>query len=163
MEWLVLTAKVVAWSTAIVALAAALGFVYQRTAQRSDKRLPPGKLVSVSGREMHLLCMGDHDGPTVVLEAGGSNSSITSRSLQTAIAKFARVCAYDRAGYGYSEPVNQSRTFDEITADLDELLAKGDIEPPYILVGESMGGLMVRNFHRHHLTVHTPARIEATD
>ena len=99
---------------------------------------------------MHLLCMGDQHGPTVVLEAGGSNSSITSRKIQSDIAEFARVCAYDRAGFGFSDPVSGGRTFDQITQDFDDLLVRAGIEPPYILVGESMGGLMIRNYHRRH-------------
>ena len=150
MEWLVLFGKIAAWIIGTVAVLAAAGITYQLIAKKRDNRVQPGESISVSGRDMHLLCLGEQDGPTIILEAGGSNSSITSRKIQSEMAKFARVWAYDRAGYGFSDPINHSRTFDEITEDLDELLAQAGVAPTYLLVGESMGGLMVRNYSRHH-------------
>lgn len=150
MEWLLLLGKIVAWFIAVIIALSVIGFAYQGIAVKLDDRIPPGELVTVSGRTMHLLCLGKQSGPTIILEAGGSNSSITSRRIQSEIAEFARVCAYDRAGYGFSDPVLQNRTFDEISEDLDELLVGADIAPPYILLGESMGGLMARNYYRLH-------------
>jgi len=150
MEWLVLFGKIAAWIVGTVAVLAMAGFTYQSIAEKWGYRVQPGETISVSGRDMHLLCLGEQYGPTIVLEAGGSNSSITSRNIQSKIAEFAHVCAYDRAGYGFSDPINVSRTFDEITEDLDKLLTRSGVTPPYILIGESMGGLMVRNYCRHH-------------
>ena len=150
MEWLFLLGNIAAWCVTTVAALLVIGFVYQSIAEKRGNRLPPGELITISGRAMHLLCLGEQRGPTVILEAGGSNSSITSRKLQADISKFARVCAYDRAGYGFSEPASQNRTFDKISEDLDSLLVSADIAPPYILIGESMGGLMARNYYRLH-------------
>jgi len=142
--------RIAIWSCWIVGGLLLAGFLYQLIAGTLNKIDPPGTIIDVSGRDMHFLCLGEAAGPTIVLEAGGSNSSTTSRKIQAEMAKFARVCAYDRAGFGFSDPVNRSRTFDEMTEDLENLLTNAEIAPPYILVGESMGGLMVRNYCRHH-------------
>ena len=143
-------AEILIWLFVVVVVLAALGFTYQLIAEQLDSRVQPGELISVFGRKMHLLSMGKQDGPTIILEAGGSNSSSTSRKIQSGMAEFAHVCVYDRAGYGFSDPVNRSRSFADITADLDELLTQARVAPPYILIGESMGGLMMRNYSRIH-------------
>lgn len=142
--------KIFAWGLGLVIALAIAGFVYQFVSVASYDRVRPGQLISIAGRDMHLLCLGEHPGPTVILETGGGNSSITSRAIQSRISEFANVCAYDRAGYGFSDPVDSARTFDEISNDLNLLLTTAGIAPPFILVGESMGGLLVRNYYRHH-------------
>ncbi len=84
MEWLVLFAIIIAWIVGIVAVLALVGFTYQLIAEKRDNRVQPGESVSVSGRNMHLLCLGEQDGPTIILEAGGSNSSTTAeRSMKS--------------------------------------------------------------------------------
>lgn len=63
-----------------------------------------------------------------------------------AVAETSRVCAYDRAGYGWSEPQTSARTAQEISIELHLLLKEADIEPPYILAGHSFGGILIRTF-----------------
>ena len=138
----------VTWILGSAALLATCGYLYQKVADRRADYKPPGDLLEIDGKVMHLLSMGEREGPTVVLETGGSSSSLVLRHLQTRISQFASVCAYDRAGFGFSEPADNDRTFDNITNELKALLQQAGFPPPYIFVGISMGGLMVRNYAR---------------
>ena len=148
MKWIFYCRRVLVRAISALIFLLFLGFGYESILASLDRNSPDGELISIGDRNLHLLCMGGPSDVTVVLEAGGGNSSTTSRSLQREMAKFVRVCAYDRAGFGDSDPVSHSRTFDEISADLNLLLTNAKIEPPYLLVGESMGGLLVRNYQR---------------
>jgi pimeloyl-ACP methyl ester carboxylesterase len=83
-------------------------------------------------------------GPTVVLESGFGNSSEVWNRVQPEVAKFARVCSYDRAGLGASDPAPTPRTVVAITEDLHALLRNADVPGPYVLVGHSLGGILAR-------------------
>jgi pimeloyl-ACP methyl ester carboxylesterase len=83
----------------------------------------------------------------VVLESGLADSLDQWRSVQPDIARFARVCSYDRAGYGYSDPGPMPRTGDRIASELHAALASAGEKPPYLLVGSSFGGFIVRVFN----------------
>ena len=135
----------------ILALLAAAGVLYQNISEARDRRFNPmeGKLVDVDGRKMHIDCVGDatvKGSPTVILDSGLGDSYISWRKVQPQIAKFARVCSYDRAGIGYSEPSFRPRTSQVIAEELHALLQAANIAPPYVLVGHSMGGYDVRVF-----------------
>ena len=108
------------------------------------KKYPaPGQLVDVDGHQMHLNCLGEGT-PTVILEAGLGGFSVDWSLVQPEIAKFSRVCAYDRAGYGWSEPGPDPRTSETAVKELHALLAAAGVEKPYLLVGHSFGGLISR-------------------
>ena len=92
---------------------------------------------------MHIDCIGEGS-PTVILESGLGDSYISWRRVQPRIAKFTRVCSYDRAGLGYSESSSQPRTSEVIAGELHALLRAAGVAPPYVLVGHSMGGFDVR-------------------
>ena len=114
-----------------------------------EKPAAPGQLVDIdNGRRLHILCKGDADGPTVIFEAGLSQypPSLTYGKAQEAIALFARVCIYDRAGLGWSDAGPSARTHGDMVEDLHRLLAAAKVPAPYVLVGHSMGGLLVRQF-----------------
>lgn len=102
--------------------------------------------VDVGGRRLRINCAGTNlEGrPTVILESGfGSPSSVWNK-VQPEVAKFTRVCSYDRAGLGGSEPVPAPRTIVALTEDLHALLANAKIPGPYVLVGHSLGGMLAR-------------------
>lgn len=100
----------------------------------------PGQLVAVAGgRQLSLRCLGAGS-PTVLLDAGGANWSYTWRFVQPAMARFTRVCSFDRAGYGFSDPSDRPATAANIVDDLHKALAKADLRPPYVLVGQSAAG-----------------------
>jgi pimeloyl-ACP methyl ester carboxylesterase len=84
----------------------------------------------------------------VILESGAGGFSPTWALVQPEIAKFTRVCTYDRAGYGRSDapPAHEPRTADRAMRDLHTLLENAGIAPPYVLVGHSLGGFHVRLF-----------------
>jgi len=125
------------------------GYLYQQTNERGDKRRnpAPGRMVSVGDHKLHLLCKGTVP-PTVVIEQGAGEPSRLWWPVQDQVAEFARVCTYDRASYGWSDPVPPGRTIVERAEELHALLANAGIPGPYILVAHSYGGLIVRYFAR---------------
>lgn len=102
--------------------------------------------VNVGGRRLHINCMGGNveGSPTVILETGLGDSSSVWNRVQPKVAKFARVCSYDRAGLGGSEPAPVPRTIEAVVADLHTLLANAKVPSPYVLVGHSLGGVLAR-------------------
>jgi pimeloyl-ACP methyl ester carboxylesterase len=106
---------------------------------------PPGKLVEIGGRRLHINCEGKGE-PTVVMEAGAGDFSFDWGLVQPQVARFARVCSYDRAGYAWSDPGPTPRTMRQIAFELHTGLLKAGIKGPYILVGHSLGGAIVRTY-----------------
>jgi pimeloyl-ACP methyl ester carboxylesterase len=130
----------------IAALLILCGVVYQTLGLRSDKhRFPaPGRLIDIGGHRLHLYEMGS--GVSVVVESGISASSLNWRRVQNEVARFARVCSYDRPGLGWSDLCNQPCTPTALARQLHTLLQAAHIPAPYILVGHSFGALIVRAF-----------------
>jgi pimeloyl-ACP methyl ester carboxylesterase len=120
---------------------ATIGFVYEHRAEKRDRDLypQPGKLVDVGGYRLHLHCVGR--GPTVVLEYGHQGNYTDWFRVQPQIAEFARVCVYDRGGYGWSDPSPKPRVPTVMAEELHTLLHVAGEAPPYVLVGHSFGGL----------------------
>lgn len=110
----------------------------------------PGRLVALpDGRRLNLVCSGTGS-PTVLLEAGFASTAGAWHKVQPALAKTTRVCAYDRAGYGFSDPGPLPRDGAAIARDLDQLLAAANIPGPFVVVGHSAGGLYARLFAARH-------------
>ena len=107
---------------------------------------PPGKLVDVGGWRLHLNCTGEARAsqPTVILESGIGDFSVEWSLVQPGVAKFARVCSYDRAGAGWSDIGPRPRTMHQIVYELHKLLEQAGVKPPLVLVGHSYGGWLVR-------------------
>lgn len=109
----------------------------------------PGQLFEVAAdRRLHIFCKGENVGPAVIFEAGLSQftANATLAAAQNTIAAFARVCTYDRAGMGWSDPAPEGWTYPDRTRDLHALLQTAGVEGPYVLVGHSLGGLLIRSF-----------------
>ncbi|MBI4674612.1 MAG: alpha/beta fold hydrolase [Chloroflexi bacterium] len=114
----------------------------------STEPLAHGQLVDVGGFKMFLHVEGDGT-PTVILDSGwGDGGWLDWYSLLPEIAKFARVVAYDRAGIGWSEASPHARSAEQLAFELHTMLQRAKIPSPYILVGHSLGGLVVREFAR---------------
>lgn len=137
--------RVVLWVGAAVVLAVIATAGFQALSSHLSLRNNPplGRLVELNGRKVHVLCAGEGS-PTVILEAGLPASSLTWMSVFSEIAELTRVCTYDRPGYGWSQPTDSSRTAETIVQELRMLLQAADIEPPYVLVGHSFGGLLMQ-------------------
>jgi pimeloyl-ACP methyl ester carboxylesterase len=103
----------------------------------------PGRLVDIGGLRLHLLESGDGR-PTVILEAGIAASCLNWTSVQTELARCTRVCSYDRAGLGWSDPAGSPRTISRAVEDLHALLTAAPLSPPFIMMGHSYGGLLLR-------------------
>ena len=136
------------FALALLCLSALAGASYHAIAwRRDDQHLRrPGRLVSAGEFRLNVYCTGQGS-PTVVLESGLADALDTWRSAQPEISRFARVCSYDRAGYGYSDPGPLPRTSDRIASELHVALESAGEKPPYLLVGHSFGGFNVRVFN----------------
>ena len=116
--------------------------LYQAIAGWLDDRIPPpGQRLDVGGYCLHYCVAGEH-GPTIVLDH--SLGGLEGYLLIHKIAKLGRVLIYDRAGYGWSDHSPHPRTSQQIVAELDTLLTRSGLQPPYILVGDSFGSYNMR-------------------
>jgi pimeloyl-ACP methyl ester carboxylesterase len=105
----------------------------------------PGQLIDVGGRRLHLYCTGSGS-PTVVLEPGLGEASSVMGWITPAVAHDTRVCVYDRAGRGWSEPADGPMDGAQTAADLHTLLDRAHVPGPYVLAGHSFGGLYILTF-----------------
>ncbi len=122
---------------------AAVGGGYEtvQSANQADHAMP-GRLVDVGDHSLHLSCTGSGR-PTVVLQAGGGEMSSAFGWIAPAVAEETRVCVYDRAGHGWSEPSATAQDAAQVAADLHLLLERAQVPGPYVLAGHSFGGLYV--------------------
>ncbi|HET6530747.1 MAG TPA: alpha/beta hydrolase [Actinoplanes sp.] len=135
------------WLLYVVVGVLALGSIgggYEVVREAMDARAypAPGRLIDVGGHRLHLNCTGSGS-PTVVLEPGAGSMSSSLGWITPAVARDTRVCVYDRAGRGWSEPADTSPDGRQTATDLHTLLHRGQVPGPYVLAGHSFGGLYV--------------------
>ena len=136
------------WIASSATALIALGFLYQCIGGHRDRRrfTGPGRSVTVgSGCRFYLLEKGS-GGPTVLFEAGIAATNLNWFHIQEKVADFTGTASYDRGGLGWSSPSRTARTPGNIAEELHSLLQCAQIKPPYILVGHSFGGLVMRRF-----------------
>ena len=120
-------------------------------AQTPPSGPPPGVLVAIGDHELHIRCVGPEEAaPTVVLEAGGGDYSKSWSFVQDLLSSRVRTCAYDRAGLGWSMPGPGPRTMRQEVFELHALLEAANLSGPLVLVGHSIGGLLVRLYTEQH-------------
>jgi pimeloyl-ACP methyl ester carboxylesterase len=129
----------------------AVGGGWQTVREASDTNpyRDAGRLIDVGGHQMRLDCAGSGS-PTVVLEPGAGGTSASMGWVAPAVADQTRVCVYDRAGRGGSEPAEGPQDGARIATDLHTLLDRAGEPGPYVLAGHSFGGLYVRVFAAHY-------------
>lgn len=110
---------------------------------------PPGRLVDVGTHRLHIRCEG-HGSPAVVFDSALGASSLSWSLVAPPLAQLTKTCVYDRAGFGWSDAGPLPRTAGRIADELHSLLERAGVEPPYVLVGHSFGGLVVRLFTARH-------------
>ena len=140
--------RVLTGSALAFLLAAALGFTYEQNGRRQDShhRFRIGRSIDIGGRSLNIDCSGSGS-PAVILESGGGGyGGYGWRVVQSEVANFTRVCWYDRAGEGWSDPAPTARNSATIVQDLHELLQHAPVAGPYVLVGHSIGGEYARIF-----------------
>ena len=124
----------------------AVGGGYERISQSTAPAVAMrGQLVDVGPYRLHLECHGSR-GPTVILEPGAGGSAASMGLIAPAVARDSRVCVYDRAGRGWSDPAASPPDGAQIATDLHTLLDRAQVPGPYVLAGHSFGGLYVRTY-----------------
>ena len=124
-----------------------MGCAYQLLGTVRDARNhpPPGKMIRAGELRLHLNASGSRS-PVVLLDSGIAASSLSWVGLQAALSRETTVCSYDRAGFGWSNSSRTSRTPHELARELHSMLSTAGVPPPFVLVGHSFGGLVVRAF-----------------
>jgi pimeloyl-ACP methyl ester carboxylesterase len=135
---------------ALTVLLFACGGIEHHFSESDRERFPsPGRLVPVDGAVIHLSCSGAGH-PTVVLEAGLGESSLTWVTVQQSLSTTTRVCSYDRSGYGWSDSRDRPWTASAAASELSTLLATAGETGPYVLVAHSLGSFVSREFVAAH-------------
>ena len=133
--------------SAVLVVLVFAGAIYEnvRAAEDTQHYPAPGRLVDVGGYRLHLDCAGQGS-PTLVIDAGAGNWSVAWTKIQDQLAGETRVCTFDRAGLGWSEPGIQPRTSAVMADELHLLLHNAGLFPPFVMVGHSLGGYNARVF-----------------
>jgi pimeloyl-ACP methyl ester carboxylesterase len=141
------TKRVLLGVVGLVVFVLLAGVIYQFVGTKIDAYRwypPPSEMVDVGGSSMHLHCTGEGGAPTVVMDSGLGGIGMDWQLVQPGVAKFARVCTYDRGGMGWSDPGAQPRTSQQIVEELHALLNNAGVEGSYVLVGHSFGATNVQ-------------------
>ena len=139
---------IVLFIVAVAAVLIAAGFLYQVIGSHRDRRRfsAPGRCIEIgSGHRLYMLEKGA-GGPTVLFEAGIAATNLNWFHIQETVARFTHTVSYDRGGLGWSGPSSTARTPGNCASELHDLLERANIKPPYILVGHSFGGLIMRRY-----------------
>lgn len=139
--------RVLAVIVSVPLILAAIGAAYQAIATAAAARAypPPGQLIDVGGYRLHLYCQGQGS-PAVILDSANQGTVSNWVWIQSRLSGMTRVCAYDRAGEGWSDAAPQPQDAQQSARALHTLLANARITPPYVLVGHSFGGLYTRTY-----------------
>jgi pimeloyl-ACP methyl ester carboxylesterase len=135
--------RIVLGSITLVAIVIAASSAWNAIALHSIH--PPGQWYTVNGHRMRIDCTGSSS-PTLILDAGLGNDGLIWGGVQPVLAKTTRVCSYDRAGFGWSDPLSPPRDADRISAELHGLLHAAGITGPVVLMGHSIAGIYIRDY-----------------
>jgi len=132
---------------AVTALAAVGGGIHTvtRSVDQATVETLPGQLIDVGDHRLYLSCNGTGE-PTVILEPGLGGTSAAWGWIEPTVAAHTRVCVYDRAGRGHSDPSPDPQDGDQIATDLHTLLDRAGVTGPLVMVGHSLGGLYVLDY-----------------
>lgn len=136
---------------ALIVLTTIIGVIYETSGRRQAARdfPPPGQLVDIGGRRIHLDCRGSGS-PTVIFESGlDVNGSLSWSVIHDEIAKTTRACAYSRAGIMWSDPHDAPQNGKSIAEDLHAALNNAGEQGPFVLVGHSLGGPYIMTYTKY--------------
>lgn len=137
------------WLLLVIPLTPVMGLLYQAIGSRYDRKrfLQLGRLVDIGQhRQLFMMEKGARVGPSVIFESGIGATSQNWAGVQEAVSAFAHTVSYDRLGLGWSTPAVSERIPSRVVEELRAMLQAAGVRPPYILVGHSFGGLVVRYF-----------------
>ena len=136
------------WILSIVSAIVAIGYLYQIIGSHRDRRLyaGPGRWVDIGGKCRLYLVEKGSGGPNVIFESGIAATNLNWFHIQEIVSRFTYTASYDRGGLGWSSPSRTARTPGNIAQELHAMLRRAGIKPPYILVGHSFGGLVMRRY-----------------
>ncbi len=132
----------------LAAFLVVVGCIYQSVGCYRDRQRLAGAgrwITMKKGESLYLFEQGD-GGPTVIFESGIGATNLNWRHVQSSVSRFTATASYDRAGLGFSSPCHSARTPGNIASELHEMLKRANIKPPFIMVGHSFGGLVVRRY-----------------
>jgi protein-S-isoprenylcysteine O-methyltransferase Ste14/pimeloyl-ACP methyl ester carboxylesterase len=143
-------AVLVSWAALLVALPIT-GLIYEAfaDARGASEFPPPGQLVDIGGRRLHLICIGD-GAPTVFFEASGWGTALSAAAARERLAARTTVCSYDRSGNGWSDPGPGVVSAADLANDLGVLQDRAKLGAPFVLVASSLGGLTAEMFARQY-------------
>jgi pimeloyl-ACP methyl ester carboxylesterase len=124
------------------------GYLYQRIGAHRDRRRYSGNgrwVTIADGSRLYVVEKGS-GGPAVLFEAGIAATNLNWHHIQETVSEFTCTASYDRSGLGWSSPCRTTRTPGNIALELHEMLQNAGIQPPYVLVGHSFGGLVMRRY-----------------
>jgi pimeloyl-ACP methyl ester carboxylesterase len=152
------TKRVIAGIGGLILVLLLAGVVFQFVMTRIHARIypAPGELVDVGGYSLHLYCTGEPGAPTVVMDSGLGGTMLDWQLVQPEIAKFTRVCTYDRGGMGWSDAGTQPRTSRQSIKELHTVLGNAGVRGPYVLVGHFMTTMLACVLAYNPLLVHNP-------
>lgn len=130
---------IVLFSISMIAQAAS------QTSFQTNEQTYPGELIDIGSHRLHIHCVGEGS-PAIIIDSGIGGFSLEWSRIQNKLSNEFRVCSYDRAGYGWSDPGPTPRTTARISRELHVLLSEANVQGPYILVGHSFGGYNIRYF-----------------
>ena len=137
------------WLLILIPVVPFLGLLYQWVGSKHDRRrfLRLGRLVDIGGRRrLFMMESGRGVSPSVIFESGIGATSQNWAKIQESVSEFAHTVSYDRLGLGWSTPAVSERIPSKVVEELRAMLQAAGITPPYLLVGHSFGGLVVRYF-----------------
>src|SRR5690606_18357273 len=131
----------------VAGVLASSGYQAFATTRDLEKYPAPGQLIDVGGYRMHIHCVGGGN-PTVLMEAGRSGCAKDRLLAQAEVTQVSRTCAYDRAGYGWSEEGPKPQDSQQEATALNSLLSRAGIDGEIVLVGDSLGGVFDQYYAR---------------
>jgi len=151
MPFLRISTRILAALALICLVIALAGASYNALSLRHYRKLSgvPGKLYTVNGYPMHLYCTGQGS-PAIILDSGLGDDFTIWAKVQPALSEVTRVCSYDRAGFGWSQPQPGLQDANAISAQLHELISAAGIQRPFVLMGHSIAGLYLRSYAAHY-------------
>jgi len=149
--WRSISERVAFSAVILLAVVAAGSSTFNAIALQAYRKAhpPQGAFYTVNGRQMYIHCTGSGS-PTIVLDSGYGSDSLTWQIVQPELSKTTRVCSFDRAGSGWSDPQPGLRDADQISQQLHDLLHQAQVNGPIVLMGHSIAGLYIRDYATHY-------------